>query len=1523
MKSVRRSFLCLLSALVLAILLAACGGTKEYTLTLDLDGGNLPSSSLTLKEDENVYDAVKDLVPEKSGYVFEAWYEGDAPLSEDRTMTGDLTLKAHYTAASVARARIVYHANAPQGAHAAGSVPDTVADAEGSASVAGGGYTLEGYRFLGWSATTGGTVSYHPGDTVSVEGILDLYAVWQRGYSNRFGGADYVYTDGSEAILQRGGVEFKGSVSGDEFFFELPGGDTLSGKVFRASNTFTFAQENLAGTYRRNDPYSGTTDGTDTLILDKFGSGTHNYTAENGGPATDSGFVVAGNAVYDDYGEVIAVQYIFVIDSGANLGSGFFFRFTNLGGERVFQSTFGEAGQYSQFLTPNGVTGYFGDADVILDGYGNIGFYQSIFTGRYNVVDMYGNDTLTLYRIDARLRDNASHQAQSVLGYEVVDGWFELSFYTIPLSDGSAAFVERNGEYGEYAPASGAGSLTLDGFRNFADSAVYVDGQGRTHAGMYTISATPELDLIVTVIVTDEQGLSTGETYTLLLPSGEDGYTVYNAEEAETHYLLLEDGEFDYSLVLAVSYSAYEGEGAPEGALKARLLREKAAQTSQYELVSEGYVKADVLGGSLNLFTFVETERALLGQAYELPVEFRFMTGSAFDGNYFNHDVYYVYEYVFERDGGRDVEKRYTEISDEDGSEDKIWYMDVGVGGIGSLYFTDGGVFLGSFSVDSISYYFGTMGVFSGIDPATNLQIDFYFDLQLQDGNPVLFHAVNETEYPVFRRNLETGSPDNMVDLILREDEGIYSPSGFAGDDLVHGTIRYSSETELGESIAEFVDGNGIVRLTFVLSEEDVFNGFYYEHVTVYTLYTESLDGTFTSGREKLMLDGFSTAVFTDASGAETRGSFSYSGRILNVSLPDGVHQFRLDGSRFTELDGMYGSIRLYYDNDWWDLSFDGAGNVEVSLLREPYGSGLYEVVDRSAGIIDLFLRIDGESVTLRVAPSPDGSYYELDTEFSDVFIGDDWSVLRLNGYSGGALYDAAGNPGVSVSYTLVNREDGFVALVDENFNYYNFIVDVENKTFSRPRSISGSAIYYGSDFSALGFAGGGELFYDNGAGYYQIKDGKTILYKSGDSYGSFYVREEIDAVPGQSNTLQVSGKNYYLFTGKSVTFHGTLELKHEELGIDESYSASLTFTPDGEVRFQNVRGSFAIDGKTYSVYVINNYFDYNTNSYRGLALYDPADYEYSPFSSYSYDPEGESVFTVEGGLMEMTMYDGFEYELPDGQPRSMLHEWRVGFGPVELSATFLSGTVYLDGESLTFEGAEVIPVQYSDAEMGNRYMAAFDVGDETYAIYFNKFDGDYWLYMVATYEEFEGDGYTVGVGSYYWSNDGYTFPDYVKKGMPYTFALFEGTGEGKLPIVSFNQFIYGGEKGGWIVALGSYDPMTGSGALGDIYLIELKEGSCSVESYTLKQATALNDTSIFANLCLDENGDIVTIAAAAVDGEYLYFNEAVKTQENVWRLTAVDGTVYEVTVLTDEDGSYLESADGEYWTISVTPVVE
>ena len=1589
MKSFSKKITLLIVLLVLAFsaaLVGACTGAT-YTLTLDPDGGTLSTTTLTLKEGTNISDAVKDLKPVKEGLTFGAWFEGDEELSENRKMPAeDLKLTAKYkvgytvevylyngsayalSAASTftgsdyvdkevtvqapaiggyvyspayslgvskrvlsARAaenvfklyynpvdadKITYLPNAPQGSSVQGAVADTLAGADGKAVVAENCFRITGYRFAGWSTTASGSVNYAPGDTVSLDGTLVLYAVWDQGYSDRFGGNDYIYlphTESGVAVLGRGSTEFKGSVTGNYFIFELPSGNTLAGRIFPDSRTFAYEKENLKGTYIYRSAYSNddyAVDTTDTIEIDEYGTATHYYETD-GVRHSDSGVVTY-------YGE----EYLFEITAGTNEGSFFSFITDRSGSEFYFSSTYGEAGIYYEFLTGDGVSGYFGEGgNILLDGYGHIYFYDSIFTGLYWVEDIYSNGTeLMIYKIGATLKDNEFNQARDLLGFETVDGYFDLTFYTMPMDKETYAYITPKAEAGEYTSETD-GTLILDGYRLFGNSAQYTDLSGDTVVGTYSVFATPQNKLLINLTVNTSAGVPTGETLTFELSASETGdivFTLYEAQETSVEYILLEDSAFSYTLVLVLYDEPY---GETANTRRASLLLELTQGKSDYIEVAAGYAEYRQLNSErAMLYEFHRTEVKPGVLATDIPSGFTFMLASTYDNSYFNRYVYYVYEYSYvNADGETAKEVNYTVVEDANDTGAMIWYMDIGVNTIGSLYFdADGNIYAGGFIVDTTSYYFGYVGTFVYYDSFAGGYEYLYFELELDgNGRPATFSGIEELEYPVYEMGAG-GVVDGTVRLILRGNEALWSANGFSSedDDQIRGTLRNAGSTAFGESIVEIVNEDEIVILTLVIEFISYFDVYSYVDIWVYYPYQAGTQGEFTAAAGTLVTDGYHRARYlTDRGVLVGTYSMTADGKVLLFNADGKTVYFALDGDTFRVLDGVYGSYDFYYLGDWFTLSFDGQGNLSALIGNIPVGNGIYNVIDSDVPIVTVFLELD-EVVTLTLALGVDG-FVLLDEELKGVFVGEDWSVLEINGYGSGSYYAANGSRGVSVYYDVISAADGYLAVRDENFNYYNFVLDSVAHTFRRPKTMS-DVTYYAADFIALSFSADGEVYCQNHPGYYDILGDTIRLYLQ---EGAFSHRAVDIAAPSANGNCTVDEKTYYYWEkGTSVTLTGTVELAGGGTSFRED--ATLTFAPNGDVQFY-VAGTFKVGSKEYNVTVVNQYWDYVVKEYRGLALYDDSIYEYSPFTEYSFNPNGVGTLAVRGGEVETTMHDGFE----ENDEGSYLTEHYIGFGPVRLTDTTVSGSLYVDGRMLTFKNAPVEATYYDNADLGYRYMAVFEADESRYAVHYHKYDGDYWLYMIATYDLVETNDYAVGVSRYFYSNGGFTFPSSVKAGTPFGLTLYKGVGEDRKIVVAYNSmFNYGGTSG-WLLALGDFDVSAGAGELGSIYEIVFADDTLkavTVTQYSVMQATG-NTSGVyyFANFFVDDDGEIAGVACLAtnVGGgyEFVGYTSVEHVGENLWVFHASDGYDYTMTLLTDEDGEYLRDETGEYWQISLT----
>ena len=163
-----------------------------HTVVFEFRGGTIETAGLGA---ERTYTSVADggtvdismYVPTRLGYTFTGWFESDdngetlavAPVDKDTVYTSDTKLYAGWRANSYT---IVYDGNASDAKDVPGQQTGIAFDEE--VALASGEPTRSGYRFLGWSLTSGSIVAaYQPGDKVkglvANDGVeVILYAVW-------------------------------------------------------------------------------------------------------------------------------------------------------------------------------------------------------------------------------------------------------------------------------------------------------------------------------------------------------------------------------------------------------------------------------------------------------------------------------------------------------------------------------------------------------------------------------------------------------------------------------------------------------------------------------------------------------------------------------------------------------------------------------------------------------------------------------------------------------------------------------------------------------------------------------------------------------------------------------------------------------------------------------------------------------------------------------------------------------------------------------------------------------------------------------------------------------------------------------------------------------------------------------------------------------------------------------------------------------------------------------------------------
>jgi len=185
---------------------------NTYTVTFDAQTGTAPIPASKVV----AYDALYGALPTttRTGYTFSGWYTGTGGTGTRITeetqvaLTANQTLYARWTA--LPTYKVTYSGNGSE----SGTVPS-----DANSYLAGAGATVlgntgslyksGGYYFSGWNTSAAGSgTDYAPGDTLTIQGNLTLYAKWAKYVVTkhvvvfRDVGSEWTYDDTYGALLR-------------------------------------------------------------------------------------------------------------------------------------------------------------------------------------------------------------------------------------------------------------------------------------------------------------------------------------------------------------------------------------------------------------------------------------------------------------------------------------------------------------------------------------------------------------------------------------------------------------------------------------------------------------------------------------------------------------------------------------------------------------------------------------------------------------------------------------------------------------------------------------------------------------------------------------------------------------------------------------------------------------------------------------------------------------------------------------------------------------------------------------------------------------------------------------------------------------------------------------------------------------------------------------------------------------------------------------------------------------------------
>ena len=1483
-----------------------------------------------------VNTAVSPAAPTVTGYTLQPEPEGKTPVST-------LTLKesAEENLFSFYYDRndypVLYDGNAPAGATVSGQTAYQTVIFGGRTEVNACGFTLAGYRFAGWSATPEGGVDYLPGAELRVQGAVTLYAVWDKGYADRFGSSDLVFfprTEPTKAVLLRNGMEFEGTREGNTFSFTATSGKTFGGAVI--GSYFCYETPDAAGQYVFYDAYPHPEDETDFKEEDRY---NYNRTLQ-----VDEYL----NAVYTENGTRKRGSLSFDSTQGDYI-------FTNDRGEELFHTVFQKSvkeGLPDVFSTGGGEFGYYVDTNgevILLDGYGSAFLQVTLNSG--STVSVQG-----VYYVEGKGLALETYESYKIVCFindtsnllEGGAGWKTYYICALPHY-----WEDRGEEYGLYYFAdtsrgtyeNGNETLTLDGHGYYTDSAVYTDEKGDTLSGGYTITMDFVSGTIVDIVDAD------GNTLKSFHLSADGSFTVYGGPEVPyTEYYLIE-GTSMQSVMLAIFEKEYEN---IEGSMCAEFYARNAKGVGVH--AASGYVtSAPVVSGSdilLYEFTRVSVE---YGFDDSIPNTMKFtVTRTSPQSSSVWYDCYSVLE--------QNGVKNYETVRLPDGST--VWANSkVEIDGEGSLYFKGNTVYRCSFPTSRDEYFNETYGeLLYTAKAGETVGQGQLFKLTPSDEEGIAYTASPVEGLPTtFFYFDPVLSPDNgpFEDLVLTPDgKAAYDKEKQADWKKYTGSYGAVSgkTTVFGAQVYELTV-NGSSEFAFVQGSL-YFLGIsypaYFRYVGKEGAYNDDNGGTLT-------LDGYGTGRYVGNGGTMNGSYYFMTPTVIRLTQADGTQrEFELSGDdKFIALDDCYGRWDLVDGNlhpfDRYPvIFFDGKGTYTITA---DYGNGSstqgrYELVDAEHDEYVLYqAMIGGKKNNYYVRFMEIVEYANFNCVVRDraagLYVNDDYTVLSLNGFGSGTLkgsgYESNGN------FRLMDEERGYGYMEFTTANtpldglLYHYLLDYEHGTFRilEETGYYSNVVYFAEDLDHIAFRDDGAAFVGNLLyGDYLLTEDKILLYEEKDAAYNVY---ELPLFGGA--TYEYANKTYYLFEGTTFSAEGSLYMLDEAGTKQSEKAATFSF----EMRPRSIVGfasSFTIDEEVYDGFLLYTY----TNK-----KIDPRiEYENIVYNiDFSRGSDGKWHFVVTDAGVRIFERNDYSDRFYNGVEVSGGKEVYSG-GVISIRYNGLGG-YFLNGEEPVYSGkffylydenaadkglitfdnvpeSEVLTVGYIN--LGDNFGGYHDLreiifthGGKQYAVDFAEYSTgsidqikthSYLLYGFSEYEEVEADGYTLGVKYLRFNNlkNSVGYGDAGALGKPMAVTLY---GSDKKPVVALTSGVRYDNKGVWLVE-------NNGGRAGAAYLIsfDYEEGGSHVAGADVQKGT-LQSVGLTASylfyLFIDDEGEIGDIMLAWYAGSMFAGAQdvqRVETEGNVWTFLGRESESDPLRLYTL---TFTKGASG-YYTVKVESVI-
>lgn len=1246
--------------------------------------------------------------------------------------------------------KLIYHANNPDGGTSEIKKEEHISGT--SFVLAENTFDVGDYRFLGWA--TSANAAYK--DVIKTENysILAetvLYAVWDSGYIDMFGGKDKIYLNYSDnaetAELVRGGISINGVYDDIIECYVFEGEDVkLTAKINAEDGTFLYYSNRIGSYYfytvkglnkdikitldegngciytddsskeMKSGTYKISSDGVYTATLKDEVSGEETTIVFiTGTVSKEKVFMVRGSEA--DYGTLAyrGLYYPALTFNGYGYAT-----YTTTSGSTTYYYTVGNDNMFTLYNSTSGkAAGVVVVDEFDKDGSSVLGF--EFYVSAFDAVFTNGDATLTIDGRNTAIYENGNTKITGTFGYSssLFGGYIvtvtaddDKYFYLVSVSD--KTFTEKQEGYAEYRFVTEKGKVTFpyltingDGtatlYEQNEESKIQQISTGTIEQaadGSYLYKVTGNVaDWATTkatsmVFMIDTTSTSYDVFYLLSSSIGENNTTDY-----VTVYTATDDSKLKITKYFAIHVKA-------DGTVFSGFISQK-----------KGYISVND-GSTTEYFTLDDDDKTF-EQLTRAPLVLTMKKDGKADSNY-----------ALSIDG--------TAVSGETDKYNAV-YMET-IDNVTKSY--EGYYYLSA----SVSGFGATASVYTFV--ATDKTFKFTITYAYTSYTSVTYY------FNYYGTN----------DVIE-----VRSVKGYYDEDK---TVTLTDEFENDVSVYVYKTDDKTIKGTIVSKDVTVFEQY---TITVYTF--TSLDGKTKikfSLRNSYFIESVDDKEYTDSNG----GMLTVHGEtnIAKYTTADGTEYdnycyFASDSPENYDCTmQMYiDKVLRYFDIDSESESFELRGSEAASYLTVKNGvidgtvialdgHGLATVtIDETSSKGSYTLQDDVYTVSLENGKNyigKLGTYVYSSTKYNafyilvDKLVGSylnesDLSVLVLDSTGGATKYDLYGKPETG-SYMIIKdglfcytSSDGTSSFV-YGYTYENGIGKINYVGFDRT--------YYASDFASIVFTEEGYASFNyNNAYYYSYDkdDQKIFLYsfdyenENANEYG--FVTEEFTIV---GSTITYTDphtsmeRTYKEFNGKYVKFTDEQDntLEFQPTG-SATFSVSATYTTADKtttsytfvVTYQDyeVVSYLAYTGKIYpngsvlgcdATYTI----DITTNFVDNTFEFDPTDYTYGiTFYDYSY----------------IDYYSSGIYPSVIGR---YYGEIRLNGNDSEKDSSYtLSGSFnYLkdsEGNAVTFEGGTLSTAGYLNSNYGNLFLCEFTGSDgNTYHLNFfmNVYNG-YNCYLV------------------------------------------------------------------------------------------------------------------------------------------------------------------------------------------------